>query len=72
MPASVQLAQFRDPALVPVGEKVLNGQRLDRADALALYETADLLGLGSLAAYANAAEERRPGLLLRQSAHQPH
>ncbi|HSE65959.1 MAG TPA: radical SAM protein, partial [Gemmatimonadales bacterium] len=53
MPASVQLAQFRDPALVPVGEKVLNGQRLDRADALALYETADLLGLGSLAAYAN-------------------
>src|SRR4029450_4993090 len=53
MPASVQLAQFRDPALVPVGEKVLSGQRLDRADALALYETADLLGLGTLAAYAN-------------------
>src|SRR4026207_1670564 len=53
MPASVQLAQFRDPALVPAGEKVLNGQRLDRADALALYETADFLALGSLAAYAN-------------------
>src|SRR4249920_2710895 len=53
MPASVQLAQFRDPALVPVGEKVLHGQRLDRADALALYNTGDLLGLGSLAAYAN-------------------
>src|SRR6188508_1565896 len=53
MPASVQLAQFRDPALVPVGEKVLSGRRLDRADALALYETGDLLGLGSLAAYAN-------------------
>ena len=53
MPASVQLAQFRDPALGPVGEKLLNGQRLDRADALALYETGDLLGLGSLAAYAN-------------------
>ncbi|HEY7026471.1 MAG TPA: aminofutalosine synthase MqnE [Gemmatimonadales bacterium] len=53
MPASVQLAQLRDPALVPVGEKLLHGLRLDRADALALYETADLLGLGTLAAYAN-------------------
>src|SRR5580765_2437496 len=53
MPASVQLAQFRDPALVPIAEKVLKSERLDRADALALYETADLLELGTLAAYAN-------------------
>ena len=53
MPATVQLAQLRDPALIPVGEKVLQGQRLDPADALALYQTADLLGLGALAAFAN-------------------
>jgi aminodeoxyfutalosine synthase len=47
-------ARLRDPGLRPVAEKVLAGRRLDRADGIALYETADLLGLGELAAWSNA------------------
>src|SRR5258706_9190146 len=53
MPASPDLARFRDPALRPVAEKVLSGRRLDPADGLALYETSDVLSLGELAAFAN-------------------
>ena len=41
--------------LRPVAEKVSRGERLDAADALALYATSDLLGLGMLADYANRA-----------------
>ena len=43
----------RDPRLEPVAAKVRAGERLDGADALALYETGDLLGLGALADAAN-------------------
>ena len=46
--------QLRDDALLPVARKVISGERLDAADGLALYATADLLGLGRLAAMANA------------------
>jgi aminodeoxyfutalosine synthase len=45
--------RLRDPALRPVGEKVLRRERLDAEDALALYGTSDLLGLGVLADCAN-------------------
>ncbi|HKV74788.1 MAG TPA: aminofutalosine synthase MqnE [Gemmatimonadales bacterium] len=45
--------QIRDSALRPVAAKVLAGTRLDADDARALYATADLLGLGQLAAFAN-------------------
>jgi aminodeoxyfutalosine synthase len=51
-------ALFQDPTLVPIADKVLKGQRLDAADALALYATADLLSLGALADFAN---QRRNG-----------
>lgn len=47
-------ARFRDPALRPIADRVLAGQRLDPADGLALYATRDILSLGELAAYANA------------------
>jgi aminodeoxyfutalosine synthase len=45
--------RLRDPALRPVADKVLEGRRLDAADALACFATADLLGLGAMADWAN-------------------
>src|SRR5688572_27298858 len=53
MSAVLDLGRLHDPALRPVGEKVLRGDRLDAGDALALYATADLLGVGLLADHAN-------------------
>lgn len=53
MSASIDPARFRDPALRPIAEKVVAGQRLDSAEGLALYATHDILGLGALAAFAN-------------------
>lgn len=44
---------FRDPALPPIAEKVFAGERLTPADGVALYQTADILGLGGLAEWAN-------------------
>ncbi|MEZ4457971.1 MAG: aminofutalosine synthase MqnE [Gemmatimonadales bacterium] len=46
-------ARFRDPALRPIAAKVLAGERLDPADGVALYRTADVLSLGELAEWAN-------------------
>jgi len=51
--AAPDLARLEDPALRSVGEKVLEGARLDAADGRTLYATNDLLGLGLLADYAN-------------------
>lgn len=53
MPAVLDAASLRDPALRPIAEKVRLGTRLDHADGLALYATDDLLGLGHLADFAN-------------------
>ena len=53
MPAPLDPAGLRDPALRPVAEKVMARRRLEADDARALYATADLLGLGALADYAN-------------------
>ena len=58
MAGGIDLTRLRDPLLRPVAEKVMEGTRLDQADALALYDTADLIGLGTLAEYAN---QRRNG-----------
>lgn len=54
MPDSFDPGRLRDPALRPIAEKVSAGIRLDPAEGIALYETGDLLGLGALAAWANA------------------
>jgi len=45
--------KLRDARLTPIGDKVEAGQRLSGEDALLLYETPDLLGLGYLADLAN-------------------
>lgn len=46
-------AALRDPALRPIAERVIAGERLSPGDGLALYATKDLLGLGRLADHAN-------------------
>jgi aminodeoxyfutalosine synthase len=50
---ALDFSRIRDRALVPVAERVAGGQRLDAVDARALYATADLIGLGTLADFAN-------------------
>ena len=55
MSGGIDLARLRDPLLRPVAEKVSQGQRLEADDALLLYATSDLLGLGMMADYANRA-----------------
>ena len=42
-----------DPVLTPIAAKVEAGERLSHDDALALFETSDLLGVGALADFAN-------------------
>ncbi len=50
--------QTDDPQLLPVKDKVLAGERLNEADALALYGTGDILAVGWLA---NWVRERMHG-----------
>lgn len=47
------LDRLRDPALLPIRDRVMAGERLSRDDGLALFATNDLIGLGSLADHAN-------------------
>jgi aminodeoxyfutalosine synthase len=42
-----------DPQLFPIADKVLRGERLTPADALTLFESKDLLGIGALADWSN-------------------
>lgn len=42
-----------DPALLPIAEKVETGERISREDAIALFETHDLLAVGGMADLAN-------------------
>jgi aminodeoxyfutalosine synthase len=51
-------AEIRDPQLQTIGQKILNQERLNLEDGLALYGTFDLLGLGMLANYVR---ERKNG-----------
>ena len=55
MSGGIDLARLRDPLLRPVAGKVIQGERLNADDALVLYGTSDLLGLGMMADYANRA-----------------
>ena len=54
MAGGLDLARLRDPLLHPIADKVLAGRRLGPEDGLVLYRTSDLLGLGTLAEFANA------------------
>lgn len=58
MPAAPQVSfdRIHDPILRRVGERIAAGERLDRADGLALYRSSDLTGLGVLADAANRAK----------------
>ncbi len=58
LPVAVDLSRVGDPALRPVAAKVRAGERLDPADALALFRSPDILGLGALA---DAATRARHG-----------
>jgi aminodeoxyfutalosine synthase len=49
---------FQDPALLPIQEKVAEGVRLEAADGVSLFESADLLGVGYLA---QTVRQRRHG-----------
>ncbi|MDQ8154010.1 MAG: CofH family radical SAM protein [Gemmatimonadota bacterium] len=58
MPAAPQVSfdRIHDPVLRRIGERIAAGERLDRADGLALYRSGDLTGLGVLADAANRAK----------------
>lgn len=56
--ASAPVGGFADPALDDIARRIDGGKRLDRADGIALYRSADVLGVGWLA---NRARERRQG-----------
>ncbi|MBC7893944.1 MAG: aminofutalosine synthase MqnE, partial [Cytophagaceae bacterium] len=49
MSLSLDLGRVTDPALRPIGERVAEGTRLSGADAVTLYRSPDILGLGYLA-----------------------
>jgi aminodeoxyfutalosine synthase len=53
-----QFRGFLDPALGPIADKLAAGERLGREDGLVLLDSADLIGVGSLA---NAVKEARSG-----------
>src|SRR5690242_17856698 len=55
MPAalSLDLTLVTDPALRAIGEKIAEGTRLDAADGRTLFQSPDILGLGSLADQVN-------------------
>lgn len=51
VPADVSVV---DPALLPIRDKVLAGERLDHADGVALYRSRDIHGVGRLAHHVRA------------------
>src|SRR5688572_5739096 len=53
--ASSRQGAIRDPALFPIADKVAAGQRLSASDALALFKSPDILGVGALADAVNRA-----------------
>ena len=57
MPAPIpfDLQRLRDPALCPLGVKLIAGERLSATDAALLFRSPDLLGVGAMADAANRA-----------------
>ena len=55
VPISFDRTRLRDPALQPIGEKLIEGTRLSADDAVTLFRTPDLLGVGVMADAANRA-----------------
>jgi aminodeoxyfutalosine synthase len=67
MPVELDPGRLKDPALRRIAAKVIGGERLTPEDALGLYASHDLLGLGQLADHAN---QRRNGDRVYFSANQ--
>lgn len=69
MPIAVALPDdvVRDPALRPIAEKVRRGERLTDADALVLFESPDILGVGAMA---DAVNQAKNGLVVTFAANQ--
>ena len=55
LPVALDLARLTDPALRPIGEKVVAGERLTTADGAALFRSPDLFGVGAMADAVNRA-----------------
>ena len=57
MPPRVELNRglVRDAALLPIADKVERGERLTAADGVALFQSPDLIGVGSMADASNRA-----------------
>ena len=55
-PLEVPFHRLSDPALRPIAEKLGTGERLENADALTLFDSPDLLGVGVLADAVNRAK----------------
>ncbi len=55
VPIPFDLSRLRDPALRPLGEKLIAGTRLTALDAALLFRSPDLLGVGAMADAANRA-----------------
>jgi aminodeoxyfutalosine synthase len=53
MAAELDLSLIRDPALRPIADYVASGRRLDAEQGRTLYQSPDLIGLGTLADFAN-------------------
>ncbi len=50
---TLDLGRGRDPALRAIGEKVVHGLRLDGGEALTMFTSPDIIGLGLIADFAN-------------------
>ena len=72
MSGAIALVRLRDPQLRPIAEKVAAGERLTPAEGVALYADDRSARPGRPRRLRQPAPERRPGLLLRQPAHQSH
>ena len=66
-PAALDVARVSDPALRPIAEKVRGGERLTEQDALALFRSQDLHGVGAMA---DAATRAQHGLRVYFAANQ--
>jgi len=55
VPVAFDLSRLRAPALLPLGRKLISGERYTAADAVLLFTSPDLLGVGAMADAANRA-----------------
>lgn len=52
LPTNIPKIRFSDQSLIPIWEKVVGAERLDRGEGMTLLETPDLLALGRMADFA--------------------